>query len=81
MKIRIGLITGFAIGYYLGAMAGRERYDQLNRIIGKIRRSNAMDNATDKAKHVVDLSYERAKDGVQHKIHHNGRTQPQGVPS
>ena len=36
MKLRFGLVVGFAVGYYLGAKAGRERYEQLRRAIDKI---------------------------------------------
>ena len=64
MKFKLGIIIGFCSGYYLGARAGRARYEQLNRFIGKVRRSEAVDIATDKAKAVVDLSVERAKDFV-----------------
>jgi hypothetical protein len=35
-KIRFGLVIGFATGYYFGAKAGRERYEQLRRIIDRI---------------------------------------------
>ena len=81
MRIRIGLVIGFTVGYYLGAMAGRERYQQLNRMIGKVRRSEAVDVAGDKARTVIDLGYEKAKDGIQHKLHHNGTTQPNAFTS
>ena len=65
MKLRIGFVLGFSLGYYLGAKAGRERYQQLNRLIGKVKRSDALDTATDKAKAVIDLGVERAKDFVE----------------
>ena len=29
MRLRLGLITGFAAGYILGAKAGQERYEQI----------------------------------------------------
>ena len=67
MKFRLGIIIGFSAGYYLGTRAGRERHEQINRMIGKIRRSEAVDIAADKAKAVVDLSMERAKDLVEHR--------------
>ena len=35
MRFRVGLGLGFALGYYLGARAGRERYEQLRRIIAR----------------------------------------------
>ncbi|HWW52379.1 MAG TPA: hypothetical protein VNY84_01325 [Acidimicrobiales bacterium] len=64
MRFRLGLVTGLAAGYYLGAMAGRERYEQLNRLGRRLRRSDAFEVAADKAKAVVDLGVERAKDAV-----------------
>lgn len=64
MKFRLGIVIGFGAGYYLGAMAGRERYEQLNRIARKIKRSDAFEEVTDKAKAAVDLGVERAKDAV-----------------
>jgi hypothetical protein len=49
MKFRSGVVVGFAVGYYLGARAGRTRYLQLRGWI-------------DKARPVVDLGVERARD-------------------
>jgi len=62
MRFRLGVMAGFAAGYYLGAKAGRERYEQLNAMIGKVKRSDVYEEATDKARAVVDLGVERAKD-------------------
>ena len=33
MKLRLGLLVGFGVGYYLGARAGRERYEQLRGLV------------------------------------------------
>ena len=74
MKFRLGLIVGAAVGYYLGAMAGRERYIQLNRMLRKLRNSELFETAVDKTKAVVDLGVERAKDAVDHRV--NGDTSP-----
>jgi len=68
----MGVVVGFGVGYYLGSAAGRERYDELNRLIGRIKRSEAFDTATDKAKAAVDLGVERAKDAIGDKIHQFG---------
>ena len=68
MRFRLGLVTGFAIGYYLGAMAGRERYEQINRLIAKAKRSDAYETATEKAKAAVDLGVERAREAVEDKL-------------
>ncbi len=78
MKFRLGLILGFAAGYYLGAMAGRERYEQLNRMLRKIRGSDAFETAVDKTKAVVDLGVERARDVVEHQV--NGDSSPVAAP-
>ena len=79
MRFRLGLLTGFGAGYYLGSMAGRERYEQINRAVRKVKRSDAYDLATEKAKAVVDLGVERAKDVVEDKFgHSNGDPSPAG---
>ena len=65
MRFRLGMAIGFGAGYYLGAKAGRQRYEQLNRWIEKTRQSEAYENVTEKAKAVVDLGVERARDLVE----------------
>ncbi len=64
MRFRLGLGMGFAAGYYLGAKAGRERYEQLNRLVTRARESEVVETAAEKAKAVVDLAGERARDLV-----------------
>jgi hypothetical protein len=70
MKNRLILGAGFVAGYYLGAKAGRQRYEQLNRLIGKARRSTPATMAGNKAKEVAEESFDKAKDKVSHKLHH-----------
>ena len=62
--MRIAFGVGIGVGYYLGARAGRERYEQLNRIGRKVKRSPAFRSAEQKARAAVDLGMERAKDAV-----------------
>ena len=80
MKLRLGLIVGFALGYYFGSAAGRERHEQINRAIRKLKRSDAFETAVDKTKAVVDLGVERARDLVDHKVAVNGDSGPVAVP-
>ncbi len=63
MKIVFG--AGFCLGYYLGTMAGRERYLQIQRVVHKITSSDAFHAAEEKAKAAVDLGVERAMGAVE----------------
>jgi hypothetical protein len=37
MKFRTGLIIGAAVGYYYGSKAGRERFEQIDRVLAGVR--------------------------------------------
>jgi F0F1-type ATP synthase membrane subunit b/b' len=65
MRFRLGFVTGMATGYYLGAKAGRQRYDQINRTIAKIKRSEAYEEVTEMAKAKVEEAAEKAKTAVE----------------
>ena len=41
MKFRLGLFLGLAVGYYFGAKAGRERYDQIEEWLDRLRQTAA----------------------------------------
>jgi hypothetical protein len=56
VKLRFGVLVGFGIGYYLGAKAGRERYEQLRRIIDRV-------GPVGKVHAAVDLGRERLLSG------------------
>ena len=62
MRFRLGLVIGFTSGYYLGSMAGRERYEQINAAIRKVKRSETFEIASDRAREVVDAGVDRAAD-------------------
>lgn len=68
MRFRLGCASGFAAGYYLGAKAGRQRYDQMNRTLRKLRRSPTFEAATEKAKTVVEDSVDKAKTVFENKV-------------
>ena len=55
MRFRAGLAFGFAAGYYLGARAGRERYEQLRRLVARTRLA--------KVQAAADLGRERLRAG------------------
>ena len=62
MRFRLGVIVGLAIGYYFGARAGRSRYVQMERWLQMARESDVAEAAAGKAKAVIDLTVERARD-------------------
>ena len=57
MRFRVGVLTGFAAGYYLGSKAGRERYEQIRRWIDDARQSRPVE----KAQAAVELGLERVR--------------------
>jgi len=72
MRFKAGVFLGLATGYYLGTRAGRDRYQQLNQLVDRARRSDAFDVVGDKARAVVDLTMERARDLVDARMGGNG---------
>ena len=64
MRFRLGLAIGFGVGYYLGTAAGRERHEEIQRLLGRVKRSDAYESATDKAREVIDLGVDKAKDTI-----------------
>jgi hypothetical protein len=65
MRFRTGVLVGLGVGYYLGAKAGRGRYEQMDRWLQKAKESDIMETATEKARAVVDLGMERARDIIE----------------
>lgn len=55
MKFRLGLIVGGGLGYYFGAKAGRERYEQLRHVVLAARRVRPVA----KLNAVVEIGIER----------------------
>lgn len=57
MKFRIGLVVGFAAGYYLGAKAGRARYEQIRLRLERLRDSRLFD----RLQAAVEIGVERLR--------------------
>ena len=49
MKFRLGLIIGLAVGFLLGAKAGRERYEQIVAVYKALRSNEQVREATELA--------------------------------
>jgi hypothetical protein len=54
MGFKTGVAVGLAAGYYLGAKAGRQRYEQINAWIDQVRSSDAATAAADRARELID---------------------------
>ena len=60
-KFRTGLIIGGALGYYYGAKAGRERFEQIDAVLERVRRRPAYQRARDQLLGVAATATEAAK--------------------
>ena len=54
MGFKMGAVAGFAVGYYLGSKAGRERYEQINAWIDQVRESDAFTGAAERARSIIE---------------------------
>lgn len=64
MRFRAGLIIGGAIGYVLGARAGRDRYQQIANASRQLRRHPAVSQLTDQAVGLVDAGRHAVAGGL-----------------
>jgi hypothetical protein len=68
MRFKLGLVVGVGVGYFVATRAGRERIEQIERAIGRVRTSEGFGTAVDKAKAAVDLGVERARRGLDDQL-------------
>jgi hypothetical protein len=64
-RFRFGLLVGFALGYWFGTKAGRERHRQLNELLHRAKESEAVAAAADRAKDLVETGVGKGKDLVE----------------
>jgi hypothetical protein len=60
MKFRTGLIVGLAVGYYYGSKAGRERYEQIDDALERVRHSGPYRRLRATADDLIDGGRDRA---------------------
>jgi len=46
MRLRLGILIGFCAGYYLGAKAGRQRFEQINAKLRRVKHSEPFEAVT-----------------------------------
>ncbi|CAL9439023.1 YtxH domain-containing protein [Streptomyces albus] len=68
MRYRLTFVSGLAIGYVLGARAGRERYEQLRKGMRRIAENPAVRNAGEAAALSGRQAAAKAADAVQDRL-------------
>jgi len=64
MRFKAGVVLGAVAGYVLGTRAGRKRYDQIKRLVGRLRSHPAVAQLFGQATALSDFSRSAAADGV-----------------
>ncbi|MET8678519.1 YtxH domain-containing protein [Streptomyces sp. NPDC004647] len=70
MRYRLTFISGLAVGYVLGARAGRERYEQLRKTARQVTQNPAVRNAAESAAQNSRAAASKAVDTVSSKVGH-----------
>ncbi|MGQ0848555.1 MAG: YtxH domain-containing protein [Actinomycetota bacterium] len=65
MRFRLGLMVGGAVGYVLGARAGRQRYEDIRRWAGAVRKNPAVEQITHVGASMVTVGRKMAAGGLE----------------
>lgn len=68
MGKKLGFILGAGVGYLLGSKAGRQRYEQIKNVAGKIRNSSLVGKPLDNAAEKVSDAVRRGGEAVTDKV-------------
>ncbi len=68
MRWKFWLGTGFALGYYFGTKAGRERYHQIEDLLDKVRDHPLITKAVDSAKDLAGDARDLARDAIDSRV-------------
>ena len=72
MKPRTGAILGFAVGYVLGAKAGKERYEQIRKVASTIANNPPIRQVLDESKALADKGTTKARAAISDQLHEVG---------
>jgi hypothetical protein len=78
MRYKLTFAVGFAAGYTLGAKAGRERYEQINRAMRGLAENPAMQSAAGVLQAQASNLVDTAKHAVVDHLPHAGGGDPYG---
>lgn len=70
MKLRTAI--AFAVGYLLGARAGRDRYEQLRRAYRRATSNENVRKVIDQGKEIVDSNTAQVRGAVSDQLSHAG---------
>jgi hypothetical protein len=68
MRFRLGLLIGLAVGYVLGAKAGKERYDQIVSTAKRFTEIDSVQRASDKVKQTVGEGMTSASEAIRNTV-------------
>ncbi len=72
MKLRTAI--AFGIGYVLGARAGRERYEQIRHLYGRVTSNEQVRQVIDQGKGIVDSGTTQVRDIAADQLRNAGET-------
>jgi SLT domain-containing protein len=81
MMKKLLLVGAGAVGYVLGAKAGRERYEQIAEQARKLRSNPTVQEKVDQAKHAAKDAADSAVDKAREQAHGGGSTPDGTSPS
>ena len=69
MNFRTGALIGFAIGYVLGAKAGKQRYEQIRRVASVVANNPPVRQLIDETKELTDRGTAKARQAISDQLH------------
>jgi hypothetical protein len=68
MKMRTGLVIGFAVGYVLGAKAGRERYEQIRKVATAVAENPPINKLIEESRALADAGATKARSAISDQL-------------
>ncbi len=65
MRFQTGVIVGLVLGYYFGAKAGPERYEQIERYLEQLRSSGAVQQLVGRLGELAETGVSRSRLAVE----------------
>jgi hypothetical protein len=79
--VKLSLVVGAAVGYLLGAKAGRERYDAIVATARRVAGSQTVQATAGILQAQLDTATQRARAGIAARLHAAAPTSRPGAPA